>query len=242
MKRIVNTLVMVVLGNIVFAQAPGYDDLKILYADGNYEKLVKMAENYSMQEELKKDPIPNIYLAKGLYKISLSGTADEKFKNAYKDAIGALSKAIKAAKDSVEILDSQMEFINQFQASMVEMISNDLAAKDYNKASGWALKYFKITNNPLGAKYIDGSTKYRKGDKGGANVSWKDAESILKGITSLDGWTDADKSLLKIGVMETAECYISSKQIQKAKEAMNKILKWFEDDTEFKEKYNSLSN
>ncbi|MFN5910701.1 MAG: hypothetical protein ACK45H_05135, partial [Bacteroidota bacterium] len=60
------------------AQPPKYDDLKILYADANYEKLVKVAENYSLKEELKKDALPFLWLAKGLYKISLSGTDDEK--------------------------------------------------------------------------------------------------------------------------------------------------------------------
>jgi len=242
MKQIVASLSLLFLGNIAFSQAPGYDDLKILYADANYEKLVKNAESYTMKEELKKDPIPQIYLAKGLYKISLSGTADEKFKNAYKDAIGALSKAMKIAKDSIELLGDHLEFINQFQGSMVEMISNDLAAKDYNKASGWALKYYKITANPIGAKYLDGATKYRKADKGGANALWKEAETMLKGISSLDEWTEADKNLLKIGVMETAECYVAGKQVEKAKEAMNKVAQWFENDTEFKEKYDSLVN
>jgi hypothetical protein len=242
MKRIFTTLVLLVFGKVILAQAPGYDDLKILYADANYEKLVKSAESYTMKEELKKDPIPFVYLAKGLYKISLSGTADEKFKNAYKDAIGALSKAIKITKDSIEMLGDHIEFIGQFQGSMVEIISNDLAAKDYNKASGWVLKYYKITTHSIGAKYLDGATKYRKADKGGANLLWKEAETMLKGITSLDDWTEADKTLLKLGVMETADCYVTSKQVEKAKESMNKVAQWFENDTEFKEKYDSLVN
>ena len=141
MKSLICCFFLIVLSLQVKAQPPGYDDLKILYADGNYEKLVKVADNYSLKESLKKDPLPFIWLAKGLYKISLSGTDDEKFKNAYKDAIGAFSKAIKNDKDQT-LLTDEVEFISEFQLSLAELISNDLTAKDYNKASGWVIKYY----------------------------------------------------------------------------------------------------
>lgn len=223
------------------AQAPGFDDLKILYADANYEKLVKVAEGYTMKDELKKDPLPFLWLAKGLYKISLSGTDDEKYKTAYKDAIGALGKAMKNDKDGTLLADHQ-EFIDLFQGSLVELISNDLAAKDYNKASGWVIKYFKVTRNPIGAKYLDGASKYRKTDKGGANTAWKEAEALLVKITSIEDWSDADKDILKVGVFETAECYILSKQKEKAKTLLNKVAQWYEEDEEFKAKYDEIVN
>jgi hypothetical protein len=241
MKKLISFTLLMFSAITLNAQAPNYDDLKILYADANYEKLIKVAENYTLKEDLKKDPLPYIWLAKGLYKISLSGTDDEKYKNAYKDAIGALGKAIKNDKDGTMLTD-HTEFIEQFQGSMVEMISNDLAAKDYNKASGWVIKYYKITRNPIGAKYLDGATKYRKADKGGANTLWKEAETMLGKVTSLDDWTAADKKLLKIGVLETAECYIASKQKEKAKALLNKIAQWYEEDEDFKAKYDELIN
>jgi hypothetical protein len=241
MKKLIGLFILLVSSLTSNAQAPGYDDLKILFADANYEKLVKVAENYTLKEELKKDPLPFIWLAKGLYKISLSGTDDEKYKTAYKDAIGAMGKAMKNDKDGTLLSDHQ-EFMDEFQNSLVEMINNDLAAKDYNKASGWVIKYYKITKNPVGAKYLDGAAKYRKADKGGANTSWKEAETILGSITSIENWSEADKEMLKIGVLQTAECYIAGKQMEKAKSVLNKIAQWYEEDEEFKAKYDELIN
>lgn len=223
------------------AQPPTYDDLKILYADANYEKLVKVAENYTLKDDLKKDPIPYLWLAKGLYKISLSGTDDERFKNAYKDAIGALSKALKNDKDGSQLADHR-EFVEEFQLSMVTMIENDLTAKDYNKAAGWVVKYYKITNNPVGAKFLDASSKYRKADKGGANTLWKEAELLLGKITSIEDWTEADKTMLKLGVLQTAECYVTSRQHDKAKNVLNKVAQWYEGDEDFKTKYDEIVN
>ncbi len=241
MKKFIGLVLLLLSATTINAQAPNYDDLKILYADGNYEKLVKVAENYSLKEDLKKDPMPFIWLAKGLYKISLSGTDEEKFKNAYKDAIAAVSKALKNDKDNSALTDHQ-EFIDEFQMSMVTRIDNDLAANDFNKASGWVIKYYKVTKNPVGAKFLDGASKYRKSDKGGANTAWKEADLMLKDITSIDDWSDADKQILKLGALQTAECYLASKQKEKAKALLNKVAQWYEEDESFKAKYDEIVN
>ena len=233
MKKIVALLLLIFAGLTATAQAPEYDDLKILYADANYEKLVKVAYNYSEKEELKKDPLPSLWLAKGLYKVSLSGTDDEKFKNAYKEAITALGKAMKLDKDGTALADHQ-EFIEKFQLSLVEMISNELAAGDFNKAAGWVIKYYKITRNGVGTKYLDGATKFAKADKGGANTIWKEADALLAKITSIEDWSEADQAMLRMGVLETAGCYVKAKQKDKAKVLLAKAAQFFEGDEEFK--------
>ncbi|TNF48694.1 MAG: hypothetical protein EP305_04875 [Bacteroidetes bacterium] len=241
MKKLIGLVLLLLSATTINAQAPNYDDLKILYADGNYEKLVKVAENYTLKDDLKKDPMPFIWLGKGLYKISLSGTDEEKFKNAYKDAIAAVSKALKNDKDNTALTDHQ-EFIDEFQMSMVTRIDNDLAANDFNKASGWVIKYYKVTKNPVGAKFLDGASKYRKSDKGGANTAWKEADLMLKDITSIEDWSDADKQMLKLGALQTAECYLASKQKEKAKALLNKVAQWYEEDESFKAKYDEIVN
>lgn len=94
MKKLI-LIIALLASKVMFAQGPEYNDLRILYADGTYEKLVKASEKYTLSEKTKKDPAPYMWMARGLYKISLSGTDDEKYKNAYKDAIGVLGKSIK---------------------------------------------------------------------------------------------------------------------------------------------------
>ncbi|MEN9400745.1 MAG: hypothetical protein RL632_1848 [Bacteroidota bacterium] len=239
MKKIIYTLMLLFVGLQASAQAPDYDDLKILYADGNYEKLVKVAFNYTEKEDLKKDPLPSLWLAKGLYKVSLSGTDDEKFKNAYKEAITALGKAMKLDKEGTILADHQ-EFIEKFQASMIELISNEITAADYNKASGWVVKYYKITRNPVGAKYMEGVTKFAKADKGGATTIWKEADALLAKTTSIDEWSEADRAMLQMGILETAKCYVKAKQKEKAKALIAKVSQWFEEDAEFKSKVEEI--
>jgi hypothetical protein len=240
MKKIIAVLMLFFVALTSSAQAPNYDDLKILFADANYEKLVREAEKYTLKEELKKDPLPHVWMAKGLYKISLSNPDDEKFKNAYKEAITALGKAIKIdMKDSGSVrLEDHQEFIEKIQSSMIELISNEMSTSQYSKASGWVLKYYKITRNPIGAKYFEAATKFLSADKGGANTLWKEAETMLTRMiaqgASIENWSEADRAILRMGILETAQCYVKSKQKEKAKALIGKVASWFEEDEEFK--------
>ncbi len=241
MKTVLGLLFLLVGQMLCYAQAPDYDDLKMLYADGKYEKLVAKADAYSQKEELKKDPFPLMWLCKGLYKISLSGTDDEKFKNAYKDAIGAMAKVVKIDKDSA-CINTHREFVDEFQNSMVERVNNAIAANKVKDAATWAGKFYKLTTHPIGPKYIEAAAKFMANDKGSAATIWKDCEKLMAGIKDLSGWSKADKDLFRIGILLTAECYISNHQKEKAVDLLNKVAQWFEEDEDFKTRYNEIVN
>jgi hypothetical protein len=240
MKKLFLATVLMI-GGYVSAQAPGYDDLRILYADGNYDKLIKSADSYTQKEKTKADALPYLWLGRGLYKMSQSGTTDEKYKNAYKDAIGAIGKCIKQDK-SGDVQREYTEFFEEFKMSMVELIDNDLSVPDYKKASSWVIKYYKLDPNSIGAKFLEGACKYRNADKGGANAAWKETDKKLAALTSIEDMGKADRELLKMGILQTVDCYMASKQVDKAKTLLGKVAQWFEEDEEFKAKYDEIVN
>lgn len=229
------------LSTTAFSQAPDYDDLTILYADGNYEKLVGKAEKYTTKDDTKKDPNPYIWMAKGLYKISISGESDPEYKNAFKEAMGYFSKAVKYDTDGAA-QEKHNEFVTEFTNACVELIANDLDAGDFNKAYGWNVKYAKMTINPAGSKYMEAACKFLKGDKGGANTAWKEADEMLASVTSIADWSEADAKLLRKGVIQSADCLIQSRQVDKAKDLMNRFAPWFDGQDDFKAKYDELMN
>jgi len=245
MKKLVLVTLLLASG-FAKAQSPEYDDLAILYADGNYDKLIRSAESYSQKDDAAKQALPFFWLGRGLYMMSLSGTDEEKYKNAYKEAINAIGKSIKNDK-SHEVQDEYSKFYEEFKMSVVTRIQNDLGiepAGDYKKASAWVLKYYKFDNTNIGAKFLEASCKFRNNDKGGANTAWKDAETRLTALTStgIDSWGEADAEMLKMGVIETAKCYVSMKQQEKAKTLLGKVKQWYEDDEDFMEEYNAIVN
>jgi len=182
-------------------------------------------------------------MAKGLYKISVTGNDNPVYKNAYKDALGALSKFIKNDKSGDAMSDpDNAEFVDLMQSTLMEQIDNDLATDNYRKAYSWVIKYKKISNNLIGAIYLEGACKFRTDDKSAGFTLWREAEALLAKVTSIKDWSETDIKLLRIGALESAECYVSVKQLDKAKALLNKVAPWFEGDEDFKEAYDAIVN
>ena len=244
MKNILALLSLLFISQLSFSQSPKYDDLKILYADANYEKLAKVASGYTESDKTSKDVLPYIWLAKGLYKISLSGTDDENFKNAYKDALKYMSKGMKydlKYNDGATLAEHQ-EFVDELQRSLFELIENELAFGSAQKAYGWAIRYQKITENLAGIKYVMGVCKYNSEDKTTARSLWQEADTELKAVETIKNWSEADKLILKIGILRSAAALNDSRQQDKARELLNKVAHWFENDEDWKFRYDDIIN
>lgn len=233
------TLAAFLLGLISFTYAQDYDDLTILYADGSYEKLVAKAEKYTQKDETKKDPVPYIWMAKGLYKISISGTDDPAYKNAFKDAMGSYSKAVKYDTE-MTARNAHKEFVDQFTSACAELIINDADAEDWGKSYGWSVKYSKMAQDEAGILFMQGALKYRRSDKSGANTDWKDAATKMEGVTSLSSWLEADKKLLRAGLLQSASCLVESRQVEKARELLDTYAPLFKGDDDFQAGYDKV--
>ncbi|MCO5260783.1 MAG: hypothetical protein M9916_11610 [Crocinitomicaceae bacterium] len=242
MKNIISTLVLLLSFSYMFGQKE-YDYLRILYADGNYEKLAKQADKITNDDKTKKDALPYLWLSKALYKIHMSGNADPVFKNAYKESINALGKCIKFDKSGAVFSDEDnKEYLEMMQGSLVEQINNELLTQNYRKSFSWANTYKKISQNLLGSMYFEGAVKFRTDDRSTGMALWKQADALLKDISSIDSWTKGDKDLLRIGIVQTAECYVSMKKVDLARNLLNKIAQWYEGDDVFKEAYDAIVN
>ncbi len=240
------TLLLVLIGLLfsigTYAQPDtGYDDLKILFADGSYKKLVRQCEKYINNDKTKKDPRPYLWMTKALYGIDVSGEAVDEYKNSFKDGINYLGKCFKYDKDG-EVQAEHDEFINEYTLACVERIMVDVQAGDYRKAYSWNIKYKKIARSTVGRLFMEAALKFRNSDKGGANTSWKLANVELEKLTSVEDMSEADRLLLMHGVIQSAEAMVAGRQIDKARALLNKVAPWFEDEDEFQEEYDKVVN
>ncbi|MFT6983612.1 MAG: hypothetical protein ACJAUD_002391 [Crocinitomicaceae bacterium] len=244
MKNIIACLSLIFMSQMTFSQ--NYDELKILYADGAYKKLVAKAIKITENDNSKKEVPPYIWAAKGLHKIHLSGDPDETYKNAYKDAIKYLGKGVKydiKINDGATLADDEfVDFFEEFQMSLLTRIRNDFDAGQPKKAYSWAVKYNKITANLVGSKYLAGACKFLDSDPGTSRALWIEADKLLKDVTSIEGWSEADKKMLMYGVLYSADALKNKRQKDKAKELLNKVAQFFEEDEIWKEKYDQIVN
>lgn len=247
MKNLILLFAVLFYAGTALAQPPVYDDLKILYADADYEKLVKKAEAYTLKDKTSKDVLPYIWLAKGLYKISNSDNNDEKYKNAYKDALKYMGKGIKydIKYNEMMTVKEHEEFLHELQSSLQMRVEQEMSTGDvggFKKGFSWALKYDKITTNGVVVKYVAGACKYNSGDKPGARRDWQDGEALLKEVQSVEGWSEADKNMMKMGVLYSAKAMMEANQKDSARALLGKVAQWFEGDSDWEVRYDEIVN
>ena len=242
MKKLIAIFgLLIYTGSAAMAQAPEYNDLIILYADANYEKLIREATKYTEKDATKKDALPLLWLSKGLYAISQVGDRDPMYKNAFKESVSALGKFRKKDKGGA-VYEEHMEYVEDMKAAALEGVYNELDAKAYRKAVSLVMSYYKIMPDDLGGKFLEAACKFRENDKSGANYIWRDTEKRLAELTSIEDWSANDKKLFKKGILETAACYKEGRQVEKARATLNKVAQWYEGDEDFKERYDEIVN
>jgi tetratricopeptide (TPR) repeat protein len=240
MRYIVN-MIFLGLALSAMAQAPTYMDLKQLYADQDYEKLIKKAIKYTEKDDTKKDPAPYLWLSRGYYQTLSESSEPKEVKKDLKDAIKVLSKAMRYDKDNLCLPEFE-DYVNDFKYFVANYILNKMYDSDFRSASIWIMKYQQITTNTLGATYLAGVCKFKSNDKTAGAKIWNKAEKEMIAITSIDSWSPADVLLLKKGVLQTIACFELINQTDKSKNLLNKTAPWFEEDPEFHAAYDDIIN
>jgi hypothetical protein len=223
------------------AQAPDYDDLLIYFADGDYEKLVDKAQKYKDGDDTKNDALPYLYASKAYYEMSKDQIYKDDFPKAFNDAIGDAGKAVKKDKDGSVYADN-VAFFTELKTAVIEEIRNMLDAGDYNRLRGSVMKLQKLDPADVGSYFLLTACQLQIKDKTGAKITLTEAQKRLDAIESVDNWRPVDFELLRIGVYEYASYLVGMKQCDKAREIMNKIKQWFEEDEVFLAKYDEIVN
>jgi len=203
------------------AQPPKYDDLTILFADANYVKLVDECLKYNDRKSTSRDALPYLYLAKAYYSISQQGDRPAEYKNAFKYAASAMRKFLRYDKQH-EYADESDEFLEKYKAAAAEDILNNLDAKDYRKLHSSISTYKKVSADNLGVQYLDAAGKYLSGDRSSYTQMLRDLSPEFKALKDLNGASPTDIKLYKKGFITVAQVMIKTKQVDKAKEFLDK--------------------
>lgn len=241
MKYLLFTLqfIFIFSAHQVYSQEYEYEELLIIKADRDWEKLIKKAERYTLKNRTKDETEPYYYLAYGLYKISFIGDRSDEYKNAYKDALTVVGKM--GRKDEAdEVMKKYEDFFVELKLSLLEIIRNEIEADDYRRAFGWVMKIYKFGRDNISGKFLEGSCRYRNGDKATAKNRWNEGMELLEAVESTSEWDEADKQMIKIGLYEAAKCKLDARQKEDAVKIMNLGAQWFEEDKDWQRYYDEI--
>lgn len=226
-----------------------YDDLKSLYVDGKYDKLVDKAEKYTKKEKTVNDPLPYLYMAKGLFKISQDEkyVADTKGKEVYGNAeMDALNKyQIYKKKDKGNVYrDIADPFIAELKTQLYEETQNFYDSKNYKKALANAKKMIKIEPENIGCLIIKGLSEYGMKNKAEGKKNIEQAVTFIKAIKSIEDYTKEDAGLMEYAIMQYTNFLVESKDFSAAKSAIALGAQYFkgEGHAEYEALYNKVVN
>ena len=239
MKKLITALTAIFLTLTVFSQDT-YENLLIIKADGDWEKLIKKAERYTNKSSSSKEPEPYFYLSYGLYQISFQAERGEEYQGAYKDAFTAMGKMLRY-DESGETESKFNEFISELKLSLLEIIQNEVDNEEYRRAFGWTMRLYKFGRDYIPALYLEGALRTRNNDSTTGRNKWEEADKLMA-EAQVESWSDADKKLLMLGLYQSAKALKDMRQISQAKQMMDLGDPYFGDIKFWQENYDDIVN
>ncbi|WP_123776048.1 hypothetical protein [Brumimicrobium aurantiacum] len=239
MKKLIPAFAFIFSSFMLFAQNT-YEDLLIIQADGDWEKLIKKADRYTTKSSTSKDPLPYYYMSYGLYKISFQAERDDEYKGAYKDAFTAMGKMLRY-DESGEVEEKHTEFINELKFSLLEIIQNEVENEEYKRAFGWSMRLYKFGRDYIPALYMEGALRTRKNDATTGRNKWEEANKLMKDADVMS-WSEADQKILMSALFQSAKVLKEMRLTAQAKEMMDKGAPYFEDLERWQEQYDEIIN
>jgi len=237
------------------------DELQQLYADQNFIKLVKKADNVRVKPKYANDPTPNIYLAKGYYGMHVKGLKDPEIEDPYDEAIVATASAIEMDQNGIFNIHVHKSWLNEFQK---EISSNSLfihledaegypafyTGKDNQKKKQMVEEmksgidiYKSISKQPFVARWIEAAMKFNVKDFKTTNAIYSEEIPRLMQMENIDKLTETDKKVLMTGIMLSAQTLtVMNKNNTKACEILSKANKWFGEEKDFAQFFENVYN
>lgn len=252
--------IMILCGLFCFAfetlKAQEYPDLMNLWVDKKYEKLVDKAYRYTEKDKSKNDPLPYLYLAKGLFKISQDEKLREKeqYKKSESEALKYAATFKKKDKNGTYRSDqATKEFFSEMKTHYFEQTQNWMEKKDFKKALAIMKKVVIFDEQNPSVWLIKGVCEFELKNKPEAQKNVSQGIDGVKKIQDFNDWYECDKDFLRFALMEYATYLKANKDLANAKMVINLGYQYFSDvktdDEElnkknkaYVEKYNELVN
>lgn len=218
-----------------------YDQLLILYVDGDYEKLIKKSEKYTDDSDTRRDPRPYLYLSKAYYEMSKNEEYAEEYPKAFRDALKYAAKYSRKDEER-QYWDVNEDFINELRSEAMREADLYLADDDrrgLSKASRVYKYLVDIDPDDAGSAMMYSSMLYQINRRGEADLLIRDIAPKLPNL-DMDDMSEDQQEMLKFGTIHYSRYLKEEGMLDSARVTMNIVHPYFKDDNEFKLAYEEI--
>lgn len=217
------------------------DKMLFYYVDEKYEKLLKMALDFTEDEDTRRNPVPYIYASKAYYEMSKIEEFDEDYPRAFRSALKYAVKFRKKDKES-EFIEENAEFIDGLKVQAFELADNYYQIGKYSKAKTYYKYLTGMDPEDWGSWFLRGVNETRLNMRSDAEISLKTA---IDGLSALEKdqvelYLPGQLMLLKKGIVGYVEFMKERGKMSEAKEIIGLGYPFFEEDNEYKITYDDI--
>jgi hypothetical protein len=226
-------------GLITNAQKHVYEDLLVFYVDEDYEKCLQKAENYTLNDDTRKDPLPYLYMSMSLFEMSKLEKFEEDYPKAFRDALKYAEKFRKKDKN-VEFFFNYEDYWSELNEACAEQAENFMDEEKWSKAKRYYDYMVSYHPENPGAWLLFTLSQVRYNQVREADLSMVEFDKVFA-ASDLERLSPDQKDLLKDALIRYAEYQESIGSTSTALEFMEKGKDAYREDKEFMSYYNSLN-
>lgn len=227
-------LAVLILGpaHSAFAQED-FEDLRILYMDGDYEKLIKKAERYAEKEDTRKSADPYLYLSKAYYEISKSEEYSEDYPpdKAFRDALKWAKKYRRKDAEGALFAENDLYF-RELKESALREAGGQMAEEKYSRARRYYDAISDFDPDDPGAWLMLAYCQMKERNVRESEMSYTEAGKVLHN-TDVSKLNSVERRLLLEGVLNYSDYLVKEGKRDSARATLNLAAPALEGDNEF---------
>ncbi len=231
-SRVVLAILALGFAQASFAQED-FEDLRILYMDGDYEKLIKKAERYTDKDDTRKSADPYLYLSKAYYEISKSEEFNEDYPpdKAFRDALKWAKKYRRKDAEGALFAENDLYF-RELKESALREAAGQMAEEKYSRARRYYDAISDFDPEDPGAWLMLAYCQMKERNVRESEMSYTEAGRVMHAI-DMSKLNSVERRLLLEGVLNYSDYLVSEGKKDSARTTLNLAAVALEGDNEF---------
>lgn len=226
---------------IVSKSQDQFEDLRILYMDEKYEKLISKSTNYVENDKTRKSPEPYLYMSKAYFEISQREQYNEDYppEKAFRNAMKWAAKYRRKDKEGILYYDNDMYF-QELKKSAINEAAGLMSDEKYSRAKRYYDGICDFDPEDAGAWLMLGYCQLKIRNVTEAKMNYKQAGVVLntRDMTTLNS---TERKLLLNGVVTYSEYLTTEGMRDSARTTLELAHPALEGDSEFLMHYNGTN-
>lgn len=215
-----------------------FEDLRILYMDEKYEKLISKSERYTANDDTRKKPEPYLYLSKAYYEISMREEFNEDYppEKAFRNAMKWAAKYRRKDPEGILFAENDLYF-QELKRSAVSEAGGLMSDQKYSRAKRYYDGICDFDPEDAGAWLMLGYCQLQIRNKVEAERNFQEAGKVLhtRDMTSLNS---TERKLLLEGVVTYSDYLVTEGMRDSSRATLELAKPALDGDAEFLMHYN----